>query len=57
MTETYEVGELIYHPIFEDKGKITDKFFTTGGNEVIIVNFPKAGRKVLMQGMSEENYY
>jgi Zn-dependent peptidase ImmA (M78 family) len=56
ITESYEVGEMIFHQTFDDKGKVIDKFFTTGGNKAIIVNFQKAGRKILMETMSEDIY-
>lgn len=50
-TETYEINEIIFHPVFQDKGKVMEKLTTADGNRAIIVNFHRVGRKVLMEGL------
>lgn len=50
--ETFEINEMIFHPVFQDKGKVMEKLQTADGNRAIIVNFHRVGRKVLMEGIS-----
>ena len=50
--KSYRVGQLIYHTIFEDVGKIIKRSDTDAGNKKMVVSFERVGEKVLIEGMS-----
>ncbi|MFA7577775.1 MAG: hypothetical protein WC002_06860 [Candidatus Muiribacteriota bacterium] len=50
-TETYEIGDIIYHEIYKDKGKIVEKQTSHDGYELIVVEFIKEGPKVLVENI------
>ena len=52
-TDTYEIGETLFHPAFKEKGRVVEKFNTQGGARAIIVQFQKAGRKILVEGVGD----
>jgi peptidylprolyl isomerase len=45
----YKVGQEIYHSSFEDTGKIINKKEGTDKVQMLVVDFPKVGRKVLIE--------
>ncbi len=47
-TGTYKVGERIYHPVFQDSGKIIKKLPGTNQQELIVAKFDKSGTKKLL---------
>ena len=51
LRETYEIGETLYHSAYKEKGKVIEKHRTSGGTCTIVVLFPKAGRKLLVEGV------
>lgn len=49
ITDVYRIGDIIYHPIFDDNGKIVAKEITPGGLSIIWVNFKKKGKVKLVE--------
>ncbi|MEP0862662.1 MAG: hypothetical protein HRF52_14605 [Ignavibacterium sp.] len=48
-TETYEIGDNIYHKSWDDFGKVVNKVVTSDGQSSIIVEFQKSGNKKLIE--------
>lgn len=44
------IGEMIYHPGFDDLGRVIDKEISGSGNRAIVVSFAKSGKKRLIEG-------
>ena len=48
-SDTHRVGQVIYHPVFEDTGKVKKKMKTpTGQMKKIVVQFQRIGEKELL---------
>jgi hypothetical protein len=48
--EEYEPGDLIYHPQWNDTGKVVSKKESGGGRRIMVVEFEKMGqRKLVME--------
>lgn len=50
-TKTYKVGDVIYHPQFEDVGIIRAKEVTSNGGHAILVQFEKENEKKLIENL------
>lgn len=46
--ELYMMDEEIFHPVFNDTGKVLEVGITNDGVRKITVDFPKAGKKRLV---------
>ncbi len=46
---TFSIGEIIYHDVFDDYGKVLRKDTTSDGNRAIIVKFEKLGERKLLE--------
>jgi hypothetical protein len=46
---TYQVGQLIHHPVFQDVGRVT-AVVHHGRSSRIVVDFENVGQKVLVEG-------
>lgn len=44
----YEVGDIIYHRVWQEEGKVMEKGITTNGYKMILVSFLKVGIKKLV---------
>ncbi len=53
-TELYEIGDLIFHKAWADRGKVVKIIETAGGNKAIVVDFNKHGKRTLIEGMKEK---
>ncbi|MBC8183046.1 hypothetical protein H8E88_18240 [candidate division KSB1 bacterium] len=51
-SKTFLKGQILYHRIFDDIGRITKIITGNGETEKINVKFKKAGKKILIQGIS-----
>jgi Zn-dependent peptidase ImmA (M78 family) len=49
MFSKYELGESIYHKVFDDEGKVDEKFKTDEGLDIIVVKFNKRGITKLVE--------
>ena len=49
-SKTYEVGDVIFHSKWEDRGKVVKTIKTAGGNRAIVVHFHKSGERTLIVG-------
>jgi len=49
MSNNHKVGENIYHKIFDDEGKVIDKFKSDEGLDLIVVGFSKRGMTKLVE--------
>lgn len=49
MVNEHKVGENIYHKIFDDEGKVVEKFRSDEGLDVIVVGFLKRGMTKLVE--------
>ncbi|MFN3134062.1 MAG: hypothetical protein ACK44H_00670 [Candidatus Kryptonium sp.] len=52
-SETYEVGETIYHTEWQDYGKVKKKEISSSGYSIIIVEFEKLGPKKLVENFKQ----
>jgi hypothetical protein len=53
-SDTYRVGQKIYHPVFKDTGKVIRKKKSHTGNfEKIVVKFEQDGEKTLIENIEE----
>ena len=50
--ESFNLGEWIYHPGWDDTGQIKEKLCSTGGREIIIVDFNKSGKRKLISNFA-----
>jgi len=48
--ETYRKGDLIYHPVFKDRGKIIQIDLIQEMQQKLLVEFEKVGQKKLLAG-------
>jgi len=53
-SELYEIGDLIFHKAWADRGKVVKIIETSGGNKAIVVDFNKHGKRTLIAGMKEK---
>lgn len=54
LSDKYKVGEMIYHPVFDDTGKVIRKTRSYSGKYTkIIVQFMKVGKKKLIEGFED----
>ncbi len=51
--KSYEIGEVIYHKTWNDKGKVVKIIRTAGGHKAVIVEFSKNGQKTLLSEIKE----
>lgn len=51
-TGTYKIGQKIYHPVFEDVGRVVKKKEATGEYRKIVVDFKHRGQKTLIEKKS-----
>ncbi|MBF0545862.1 MAG: hypothetical protein HQM08_15570 [Candidatus Riflebacteria bacterium] len=49
-TETYQEGETVFHPIWDDTGEVLEVGVTDDGIKKMKVQFSKVGLKVLCMG-------
>ncbi len=49
--KSFFIGEVIYHPGFDDLGRVIDKEISGSGNKAIVVSFVKEGKKRLVEGI------
>lgn len=49
--KSFFIGEVIYHPGFDDLGRVIDKEISGSGNQAIVVSFVKEGKKKLVEGI------
>lgn len=52
--KTYTIGQDIYHSEWDDVGRVIRKERTSGGIQIIVVAFEKAGEKRLVENMPVE---
>lgn len=52
-SQTYSVGDVIYHPVWETEGKVLEVGETTQGNKKIVVDFGGLGKKTLLASYVE----
>lgn len=45
---SYDVGDVIFHKTWNDRGKVTRVIKTSGGHKAIVVDFSKCGQKILL---------
>ncbi len=50
----YQIGDRLYHPIFNDVGIVEKKLITHTGIKIIIVNFNNKGKVKLVESCKEE---
>ena len=50
--KTYEAGQLLYHPAFDDQGVVTELKSGSGDFDKIVVKFDHIGEKMLIHGAS-----
>lgn len=48
--ETYRKGDLIFHPVFEDRGVIKKIDLIQDKRQKLVVDFEKVGQKKLLAG-------
>lgn len=48
-SETYNVGDIIYHKTWDDYGVVVNKLLLSDGQSSIIVEFKKSGNKKLIE--------
>jgi len=54
LSDKYKVGEMIYHPVFDDTGEVIRKMKSYSGKyKKIIVKFKKVGQKTLIEGFED----
>jgi len=53
--QTYQKGDVIYHPVFKDTGKIIKIDWTVTRIQKIWVDFKEAGSKILIAGQKKAN--
>ncbi|HNY12047.1 MAG TPA: hypothetical protein PKK26_10700 [Candidatus Wallbacteria bacterium] len=53
-SELYEIGDLIFHKAWADRGKVVKIIETSGGNRAIVVDFNKHGKRTLIEGIKEK---
>ena len=51
--QTYQKGDVIYHPVFKDTGKIKKIDWTVTRIQKLYVDFEKKGSKILIAGKSK----
>jgi Zn-dependent peptidase ImmA (M78 family) len=52
LTKTYNIGDVIYHEVYKDYGKIIDKQTSDElGYKLIVVDFEKNGTIILVEGI------
>lgn len=49
--ENYEIGDIIFHPVWEDVGIVRSKETTSSGLNAIIVQFQKNNEKKLIENL------
>lgn len=49
--ENYEIGDIIYHPVWEDVGIVRSKETTSSGLNAIVVQFQKNDEKKLIENL------
>lgn len=54
-TETYAVGQAIFHTGWDDIGKIVSKERTSGGARAIVVSFEKLGERRLLENVIQDS--
>ena len=54
-TETYTVGQAIFHTEWDDIGKIVSKERTSGGARAIVVSFEKLGERRLLENVIQDS--
>ncbi|RMF61859.1 MAG: hypothetical protein D6743_12960 [Calditrichaeota bacterium] len=50
--DTYSVGQLLYHPVWDDRGEVVKKEVTSSGHHSIIVAFHRLGQRTLIESLS-----
>lgn len=50
--ETYNKGDVIYHPVFKEKGKIKKIEQVLETQQKLFVDFENIGKKTLIAGMT-----
>lgn len=53
-SETYTVGQAIFHTEWDDIGKIVSKERTSGGARAIVVSFEKLGERRLLENVIQD---
>ena len=52
--QTYQRGDVIYHPVFKDTGTIKKILLTADSMQKLLVDFKKKGSKVLIAGRIDQ---
>ncbi len=53
-SETYLVGDVIYHKVWDDYGIVVNKLFMSDGQSSISVEFKKSGNKKLIESLKKQ---
>jgi hypothetical protein len=53
-TETYSIGDVIYHKTWDDYGVVTNKLSISDGQSSLIVEFKKLGNKKLVESIKTQ---
>lgn len=48
-SETFAIGQTLYHPKWDDTGQVIRKEVTSGGQQMIVVAFARLGEKKLIE--------
>jgi len=49
--KSFQIGQRVYHPIWDDKGEVLKKEVTGSGRNSIIVAFNRLGEKTLIENL------
>jgi len=49
--KNYQIGQLVYHRVWDDKGEVLKKEITSSGRNSIIVAFNRMGEKTLIENL------
>jgi len=53
-SETYIIGDIIYHKAWDDYGMVVNKLFMSDGQSSITVEFKKSGNKKLIESIKTQ---
>ncbi len=53
-SDTYAIGDIIYHKTWDDYGVVVNKLFMSDGQSSITVEFKKSGNKKLIESIKKQ---
>ncbi|HOD42189.1 MAG TPA: hypothetical protein PKL57_16635 [Candidatus Wallbacteria bacterium] len=51
--KSYEIGDMIYHKTWNDRGRVVKIIRTAGGHKAVVIEFDKNGQKTLLSEIKE----